>query len=168
MLFNSFNYLIFFPTVVFLYYLLPFRFRWLLLLIASYVFYMSWRMEYIVLILFSTVVDYISAVQIERSESDFRKRMFLYLSLFTNLGLLFSFKYFNFFSDNLSFLYSTFDPNFDVIYLDVILPVGISFYTFQTMAYTIDVYRGQTTVEKHFGRFGTFCDFLSAIGGWSY
>ena len=130
MLFNSFSYLVFFPIVVCSYYVLPFRLRWLLLLLASYVFYMSWRAEYIILILFSTIVDYISAVQIERSKEAFRKRIFLYLSLCTNLGLLFSFKYFNFFSENLSFLYSTFNPELDIIYLDVILPVGIIFLYF--------------------------------------
>ncbi len=163
MLFNSLAFLIFFPVVVLLYYALPARLRWVLLLIASYIFYMSWKVEYILLIVLSTIVDYYASIQMSKTEHSAKKKRFLYLSLFSNLGILFTFKYFNFFSENVAALGQALDLVQNPVLLDVILPVGISFYTFQTMSYSIDVYYGRTTVEKHFGRFALFVSFFPQL-----
>lgn len=149
MLFNSLHFLIFFPIVIGLYFSISHKYRWILLLITSYYFYMSWKPEYIILIMISTLIDYISGLQIHNSKSQQRKKAFLGLSLLTNLGLLFAFKYFNFFSDSVRELLQQFSIQLNPITLKVLLPVGISFYTFQTLSYTIDIYRGKIKPQKH-------------------
>lgn len=159
MLFNSGQFLIFLPIVMVLYFAFPQRYRWAFLLASSYFFYMCWRPEYIVLIVASTVVDYFVAQEIHASKSPKRRKRFLYLSLAVNLGLLFTFKYFNFFIDSAAELFKMAGLDYAVPMLDVILPVGISFYTFQTLSYTIDVYNGKTKPEKHFGIFALFVSF---------
>jgi D-alanyl-lipoteichoic acid acyltransferase DltB (MBOAT superfamily) len=158
MLFNSLGFLIFFPFISVLYYLMPHKFRWLLLLGASYYFYMSWRPEYIILILLSTCVDYVVAIGIANNTSKSKKNIYLFISLIMNLGLLFIFKYYNFFSGSVSMIFG-FEPR----YLDILLPVGISFYTFQTLSYTIDVYRGKKEPETHFGIFALFVSFFPQL-----
>ncbi|MBN1646307.1 MBOAT family protein [Candidatus Woesearchaeota archaeon] len=163
MLFNSIQFLIFFPIVVLVYFLLPHRFRWILLLISSYYFYMSWKAEYIILIIISTLVDYTAGLQIHKSKSHSRKKYFLLLSILTNLGLLFAFKYFNFFSDSLRALLSSLSIQLNPMTLKVLLPVGISFYTFQTLSYTIDVYRGKIKPEKHLGIFAVYVSFFPQL-----
>lgn len=162
MLFNSGQFLIFLPVVIVLYFLFPQRLRWVFLLAASYFFYMAWRVEYIVLILGSTVADYFIAQEIakrrERKDNKVAKRL-LWGSIFINLGILFSFKYLNFFTESVSQLAGLAGAGFSVPELDVLLPVGISFYTFQTMSYTIDVYNGKVKPERHFGIFALFVSF---------
>ena len=140
MLFNSLQFLVFFPVVFLLYWALPHRGRKYFLLAASYYFYMCWKPEFIVLILYSTAVDYFCALGMERRAE--QKKLFLAVSLTMNLGLLFFFKYFNFFGATLTALCRAVSIPFSAPVLDIILPVGISFYTFQTLSYTIDVYRG--------------------------
>ncbi len=159
MLFNSIDFIFFLPIVVGIYYLLPHKYRWILLLISSYYFYMCWKAEYAILILISTVVDYFVGWEIHKSTTKARKKRLLFLSLFTNLGLLFFFKYTNFFSENLNFLLGAVQPEYQIPYMEILLPVGISFYTFQTLSYTIDIYRGNIEPEKHFGRFAVFVSF---------
>lgn len=161
MLFNSLPFLIFFPCVFLLYYALPFRFRKYMLLIASYYFYMCWKPEFIVLILFSTVVDYFCALGMVRYPQ--RKKLLLGVSLTMNLGLLFSFKYLNFFSSSLTALCRTISIPFSAPVLDIILPVGISFYTFQTLSYTLDVYKGKLTPERDFATFALFVSFFPQL-----
>ncbi|MGH1362028.1 MAG: MBOAT family O-acyltransferase [Calditrichia bacterium] len=163
MLFNSYDFLLFFPTVVAAYFLLPDRFRWMFLLGASYYFYMCWKAEYIVLILLSTVIDYVAALQMSRSENPVRRKSLLVLSLCANLGVLFSFKYANFFGDSINGLLNQFNIAAGVPYLDVLLPVGISFYTFQSMSYSIDVYRGEKEAETHFGKFALYVSFFPQL-----
>ncbi|WP_114782701.1 MBOAT family O-acyltransferase [Botryobacter ruber] len=165
MLFNSFEFLVFFPTVVFLYFLLPHRFRWLLLLVASYVFYMFWRAEYILLLIISTLVDYGCSRMMGRySNNDQHKRKpWLWLSLVSNLGILFSFKYFGFFGMAANDLAVLFGIDYAVPALELLLPMGISFYTFQTMSYSIDVYYGRIQPEKHLGRFALFVTFFPQL-----
>ena len=107
MLFNSLHFLIFFPIILFLYFNIPHKYRWMILLTGSYYFYMSWKAEYIILIIISTLVDYIAGIQIDKAITKKRKKIFLGLSLATNLGLLFAFKYFNFFSSRF-FIYPFF------------------------------------------------------------
>jgi alginate O-acetyltransferase complex protein AlgI len=159
MLFNSFQFLIFFPVVVALYFATPPRYRWLLLLIASYYFYMCWRASYALLLAAGTVVDYFAGVMMGRTPDRGKRRKYLLLSLLSNLGMLFTFKYFNFFMDSGRGLCDWLHWQCDLPTLRLLLPVGISFYTFQTLAYSIDVYRGRCPPERHFGRFAVYLAF---------
>lgn len=166
MLFNSLHYLLFFPSAVLVFFLLPFRFRNLFLLLASYYFYMVWNPYYIFLILISTAVDYFAALGIEKSENQSRKRILLLASLATNLGLLFAFKYFNFLAGSVSEIFSLFNPDpgmRPVPRLNVLLPVGISFYTFQTLSYSIDVYRGNKEAERNIVDFALYVSFFPQL-----
>ena len=163
MLFNSWQFVLFFPTVVFLYFSLPHRYRWALLLGASYFFYMSWEPAYLLLILTSTVVDYFASLGIAKTSSRYKRKGFLILSLCANLGLLFSFKYFNFFSESLRFLFQYLPFSYNIPALNFLLPVGISFYTFQTLSYTIEVYRGNQEPEKHFGYFALYVSYFPQL-----
>jgi len=112
MLFNSVEFLLFFPLVVTLYFLCPQRYRWALLLAASYFFYAAWRLEYVLLLLLSTVVDYIAARQMGAVADKATRRIYLLISLAVNLGLLFTFKYFNFFNESLSGLLHVFNVDY--------------------------------------------------------
>ena len=163
MLFNSLSYLVFLPTVLILYFLLPKKFRWALLLFSSYFFYMCWKPEYIVLILTSTCIDYFAAIGIAQTDRRSRKRLLLITSLATNLGLLFAFKYFNFFSHSLGTLATALGADWTPLAINVLLPVGISFYTFQTLSYTIDVYKGIRPPERHFGYFALYVSFFPQL-----
>jgi D-alanyl-lipoteichoic acid acyltransferase DltB (MBOAT superfamily) len=163
MLFNSFEFLIFFPIVVALYFALPYRWRWLLLLIASYYFYMCWKVEYALLILASTAIDYYAAKWMSRTPDRARWKKFLLLSLVSNLGTLFGFKYFTFFNENLRSLFNAFNIFYGVPVYEVLLPVGISFYTFQTLSYTIEVYKGEIAAETHFGKFALYVTFFPQL-----
>jgi len=163
MLFNSWQFILFFPTVVVIYYLLQHRHRWMFLLAASYFFYMCWKPAYLILILTSTLIDYLAGLGMGRAKTKAHKRFYLVMSLVTNLGLLFSFKYFNFFNDSLRALFGAFSFNYDIPALNVLLPVGISFYTFQTLSYTIEVYRGTQKPEKHLGIFALYVSYFPQL-----
>jgi len=163
MLFNSIQYLIFFPIVVALYFAIPHRYRWTLLLGASYYFYMAWKPEYVLLIIVSTLIDYFAGLQMGKTTDKSRRRKLLILSLISNLGLLFSFKYFNFFSDSLRAVLNQFNIFYEVPAFQVLLPVGISFYTFQTLSYSIDVYRGDKKPERHLGIFALYVAFFPQL-----
>ncbi|MEM6342870.1 MAG: MBOAT family O-acyltransferase [Bacteroidota bacterium] len=163
MLFHTIEYAIFFPIVVFLYFLIPHKFRWALMLAASYYFYACWKLEYLSLIVISTIIDYFAARQIAASDNKGSKKAFLLLSLASNLGILFFFKYFNFFSTSAQAAFDQFNIFVDVPTFDYLLPVGISFYTFQTLSYTIDVYKGNQQPEKHFGIFALFVSFFPQL-----
>ena len=163
MLFNSLAFAVFFPLVVAVYFLTPARARWALLLAASYVFYAWWKAEYALLLLFSTLVDYAVARVLGRTSAPGTRRALLGLSLAANLGLLFGFKYFNFFSASLGTLAGGLGMAYQPFFVDVLLPVGISFYTFQTLSYTIDVYRGVQQPERHFGRFALYVSFFPQL-----
>lgn len=163
MLFNSFEYLVFLPLIFSLYWILPNRFRWILLFIASYYFYMSWNVKYVVLILFTTVISYCAALLLERIQSDRLKKGIIALTLTACLGVLFFFKYFNFLSESVTAVLRSFAIPCQSITLNLLLPVGISFYTFQTLGYVIDVYRGRVKAEKHFGIYATFISFFPQL-----
>ncbi|MEZ5004453.1 MAG: MBOAT family O-acyltransferase [Chitinophagales bacterium] len=163
MLFNSLQFLLFLPAVLFLYYIIKPKHRWILLLIASYYFYMCWRPEYIILIIISTIIDYFAARRMEQLPDINRRKKYLYLSLVSNLGILFFFKYFNFFSESTTALFQQFNIFVNFPAFNYLLPVGISFYTFQTLSYTIDVYKGDTKVERHFGRFALYVSFFPQL-----
>lgn len=164
MIFNSVAFLIFFVIVFSTYWLIPSKkIKWqnLLLLVASYVFYGWWDWRFLSLIAFSTLLDYVVGLQIQKSTS--KKKMFLTISLISNLGLLCVFKYFNFFIDSWVNLWSLFGYDMSVSTLNIILPVGISFYTFQTMSYSIDIYRGELKPSKNFIEFATFVSFFPQL-----
>lgn len=163
MLFNSLDYIVFLPVVVGLYFLTPHRYRWMLLLGASYYFYACWKLEYLTLIVGSTIVDYWAARAMDGTEDQRRKKAFLAVSVVVNLGVLFAFKYFNFFNESVRAVFDTFNVFYDVPAFDVLLPVGISFYTFQTMSYSIDVYRGKKKAEEHFGIFALYVSFFPQL-----
>ena len=159
MIFNSLQFLIFLPVAIFLYFSIPYKWRWLFLLFSSYYFYMSWKAEYAFLIVFSTTVDYLTANAMAKQTDKRKRRPYMLISLFSNLGLLFSFKYFNFFNDATRAVFDSFDIFYNVPEFNLFLPVGISFYTFQALSYTIDVYRGDVKAEKHFGYFALFISY---------
>ncbi len=163
MLFNSFSYAIFVPIIFIIYWFIPHRFRWGLLLSASYYFYMSWNPKYIILILATTFISYITGIVIEQTENKLQKKVYLVLSVIFCMGVLFIFKYFNFFIENLSSVLDMFSIKMHPITLRLLLPVGISFYTFQTMSYVIDVYRGDIKAEKHFGYYAAFISFFPQL-----
>ncbi|MDZ4796641.1 MAG: MBOAT family protein [Bryobacteraceae bacterium] len=163
MLFNSAEFLIFFPLVVMAYFATPSRFRWLLLLAAGYYFYACWRVEYLALLIFSTVVDYVAGRLMASTAVPARRKMFLILSLCSNLGLLFFFKYYNFIGGSANYIADNWNLFWHLPELRVLLPVGISFYTFQSLSYTIDVYRGVMQPEKHLGIFAAFVSFFPQL-----
>lgn len=158
MLFNSLSYAIFLPLVFIIYWLLPNKYRWVLLLIASYYFYMSWNAKYVFLIFITTFTSYLCAILIEKNRE--HKKLILIITLLVCLGILFVFKYFNFFFESINYLLGN---KLHSISLNLLLPVGISFYTFQTLSYCIDVYRGNIKAEKHFGYYATFVSFFPQL-----
>jgi len=163
MLFNSIEFLFFLPIVFGMYYVLPHKYRWALLLLASYYFYMSWKPEYIALIIISTLIDYLCGNQLEKKEGKYPRKLFLWISLLSNLGILMTFKYLGFFQEIVNELLILMDFGGSENGLNLILPMGISFYTFQTMSYTIDVYNRKIKPEKHLGIFALFVTFFPQL-----
>ena len=163
MTFNSLQYLIFFPIVAVLHFVIPTKYRWIMLLAASYYFYMSWNPNLVFLIAFTTVVSYAAALLMERTESARTKKLLLTITLIACLGVLFFYKYFNFLSSSITALLRAFRLPVEDHLLDLILPVGISFYTFQTLSYVIDVYRGSIPAERHFGYYALFVSFFPQL-----
>ena len=159
MLFNSLTFLLFLPVVVALYYLLPFKFRWILIFLASCYFYMAFVPAYILVLFFIILVDFYSAILIERNEGKKRK-LFLFLSLFVNITTLGFFKYFHFANENVSAFINLFGFHLKPIHLNIILPIGLSFHTFQSMSYTIEVYWKKQVAEKHLGFFANYVLFF--------
>ena len=165
MLFNSFEFLVFFPIVCLIYYALgKNKYRNPFLLMASYYFYMNWKPVYALLILTSTVLTYLCGLLVERFQSDKRKKkLFLTLSLLINFSILFIFKYYNFINDSVWEVMSSLGIQWSVPNFDLLLPVGISFYTFQAVGYTIDVYRGTIPAEKNFFTYALFVSFFPQL-----
>lgn len=170
MLFNSIEFLIFFPVVTLLYFIIPHKVRYLWLLAASYFFYMCWNPKYALLMLTSTILTYLSGVLISRADkienqnkSKALKKLSVALSFTLNLAILFFFKYFDFAINNINAIlkvtgFSLINPAFDVL-----LPVGISFYTFQALSYTMDVYRKDVVPEKNFFKYALFVSFFPQL-----
>lgn len=162
MLFNSLDFLLFFPVVCILYYAIPsLRWRNLFLLIASYYFYMNWEPVYALLLLTSTVVTYLASLGIDKYEN--RKKTILAISIIANLSILFFFKYFNWAADNITTLMSVAGVSIHIPEFKVLLPVGISFYTFQALGYSIDVYYKSVKVEKNFFTYALFVSFFPQL-----
>lgn len=163
MLFNSLQYLFFLPIVVVVYFLVAHRHRWAFLLAASYYFYMCWKIEYLFLIMGSTLSVYAAAIIIEKYEKTLIKRWSMLIAALLNLGMLFVFKYYNFFNDSLRALLNHFNVFYDSPAFKLLLPVGISFYTFQAVGYLVDVYRGERKAERHLGLFAVFVAFFPQL-----
>lgn len=163
MLFNSITFLYFFVVTTSLFFILPHKYRWLLLLFASLYFYMFYKPVYILILIYTILVDYFSGILIEKSNSPKYKKIFLYFSIFANIGVLFFFKYFNFFNSNLSYVLDLLSVKNNIPFLDIILPIGLSFHTFQALSYTIEVYRGNQSAEKHLGYYSLYVLFYPQL-----
>ncbi|MEE3461707.1 MAG: MBOAT family O-acyltransferase [Lachnospiraceae bacterium] len=163
MLFNSYQYFVFFPIVVTIYFLIPQKYRWIWLLAASYYFYMSWNPVYALLIAGSTVITWRAGILINHEETIGRKKVVLAISCILNLGILFYFKYFNFLITQINIVADHLHTGTLDIAADIILPVGISFYTFQAVGYTIDVFRGEITAEKKLFRYALYVSFFPQL-----
>jgi alginate O-acetyltransferase complex protein AlgI len=163
MLFNSFVFLVFLAIVLPVHHLLSKRYRNIFLLGCSYVFYGYWDWRFLSLILMSTMLDYFVGLAIHRTDDRTRRNRLLFLSVAGNLTLLGVFKYYNFFVDSFADLASVFGLHLDFAHLNVLLPVGISFYTFQTLSYTIDIYRGRMEPTKSFQNFALFVAFFPQL-----
>lgn len=164
MLFNSIGYLFFLPLTVILYYLLPHRWRWALLLAASYLFYLLWHVEFVLILISATLVSYYAAIKMGQVNKKHRRK-YLVLALIVNLGMLVFFKYLGFFTDIVNQISGITGSGNVFPYYNLLLPIGISFYTFQTLGYTIDVYRGMIKPEKNIGIYALFVSFFPLVLG---
>lgn len=162
MLFNSIHFVIFFIAVTTLYFVLPHRYRWFLLLASSCYFYMVFIPVYILILGFTIVIDYFAGIWLENSTGK-KRRLFLIASLIANIGVLAFFKYYNFLNDNITSFLHVFGYGNPVPYLDIILPIGLSFHTFQAMSYTIEVYRGHQKAERNFGIYALYVMFYPQL-----
>lgn len=162
MLFNSFQFLIFFPVVTVLYFLMSHRYRWFWLLSVSCYFYMAFIPAYIFVLFLTIIIDYFAAVFIEKTEGRTRKA-FLIASILSTCLVLFIFKYFNFFNANLAALARFVHWNYSIEGLSMILPIGLSFHTFQSLSYVIEVYRGRQKAEHHFGIYALYVMFFPQL-----
>ena len=163
MLFNSFSFAVFLPIVFIIYWAVPKKYQWVVILTSSYYFYMSWNIKYVFLILFTTIVSYAAARLIEKEKRDHIRKFYMTTAVVASLGVLFFFKYFNFVSGSIADFLKLFSIEYSPFMLQVLLPVGISFYTFQTLSYVIDVYRGRVQAEKHFGIYAAFISFFPQL-----
>ena len=163
MTFNSWEFLIFFPIVALLYFVLPKRARWIMLLIASYYFYMFYQADLMFLIVTTTVISWLASFVIERTQNRTLRRIMLAITLTVCLGILFFYKYFNFLADSVVSIVNLLGGEAPPVVLDLILPVGISFYTFQTLSYVIDVYRGDIKTEKNLFFYALFVSFFPQL-----
>lgn len=163
MIFNSLAFLLFIAIFLPLYFSIKGRARLLLCLVASYFFYGWWDWRFLSLIATSTLIDYVVGLRLEQTEEPMQRKRLLWSSMLINLGFLAFFKYFNFFIDSFREMLLAWgvEPSFNTLY--IILPVGISFYTFQSMSYTIDVYYKKIKVERDFIRFATFISFFPQL-----
>lgn len=163
MLFNSFQFLVFIAIVIPAYFLLPQKFRWVFLLAASYYFYMSWNVVYILLLFASTLVNYLIARRMNRVEAKRGRLALLWLSVALSFGTLFLFKYYDFTVGLLDGLLSRVGIEAALPKFNLLLPVGISFYTFQIVSYVIDVYYRRTEIERNFGKFALYVSFFPQL-----
>jgi alginate O-acetyltransferase complex protein AlgI len=166
MLFNSIDFAIFLPIVFILYWFFAYKklkLQNFIIVVASYLFYGWWDWRFLSLILFSTIVDYTIGLKLSNEENHLKRKALLWISILVNLGFLGFFKYYNFFIDNFITVFSFFGTDLEVNSLNIILPVGISFYTFQTLSYTIDVYRRKLEPAKDFIIFSAFVSFFPQL-----
>lgn len=172
MLFNSYSFIIFFPIAALVYFVIPKRLQHIWLLFASYYFYMNWDAKYVLLLLFSTIVTYLSGIYIDKlrksgkapdKQQKNKEKRIVAISFLLNLLLLFFFKYLYFAIDAINFILQPINLSLPNPGFSIILPVGISFYTFQALSYTMDIYRGDTEVEKNFLKYALFVSFFPQL-----
>jgi len=163
MTFNSWEFMLFYPIVAILYFILPKKAVWPMLLAASYYFYMCYQPDLIYLIFGTTLISWIASNIIEKSQKTGVRRFWLTLTLIVCFGVLFFYKYFNFLAESVGSLITLFGGTASPVVLNLILPVGISFYTFQTLSYVIDVYRGDVKTEKNFFFYALFVSFFPQL-----
>lgn len=163
MVFTSFNFLIFFPTVLILYFLLPQKFRWIFLLIASYYFYLNTKPVYALLLAGVTLTTYFFALLIQKAKSEKKKKQLLVIDVIITLLPLFFFKYFNFVNEGVFTLLNYTGLHLELPQISFLLPVGISFYTFMALGYVIDVYNEDIDAEKNFGIVALFLSFFPVV-----
>jgi alginate O-acetyltransferase complex protein AlgI len=162
MIFNSIDFLIFFPLVTIIYFLLPHRFRWFHLLIASCVFYCFFIPKYLLILLFTIVIDYFAGIWIHKSTGR-NKKIALFASIFANLGVLAVFKYVYFILGNVQSIFSIFGKTLDTSIIHIVLPIGLSFHTFQAMSYTFEIYKGNQLPERKFGLYALYVMFYPQL-----
>lgn len=162
MLFNSLAFLIFFALIVWGYFLLPHRFRWMFLLAGSMYFYAAFVPKYLFILFAIIIVDYAAGILIGRSTGK-KKLVWLLASIASNVGILVTFKYVNFFVDNVQAIASAFHLNYAFPHLALILPIGLSFHTFQSLSYVVEVYRGNQKAERHFGIYALYVMFFPQL-----
>lgn len=163
MLFNSLHFLIFFPIVTLIYYIIPLHFRYIWLLVSSYYFYMCWNPTYALLLLLSTSITYVSGLCLEKFQHNIAQKTCVAVSFTLNLSILFFFKYFNFTIETFQRMLGIIHIDIQIPSFDVLLPVGISFYTFQALSYTMDVYRKEISAETNFARYALFVSFFPQL-----
>jgi len=163
MIFNSLSFAVFFPLVTFIYFIIPHTYRWSLLLISSCVFYMWFIPKYIFILGITIVIDYAAGILIERSQNKSKKKIILFLSIVSTLAVLFIFKYYNFFILNYNFINQVFGSHYSLDLINIILPVGLSFHTFQSLSYVIEVYRGNQKAVSHFGIYSLYVMFYPQL-----
>jgi D-alanyl-lipoteichoic acid acyltransferase DltB (MBOAT superfamily) len=148
---------------VFIYYLVGARYRWSILLAASYIFYASWKAEYLPVIVGATIVNYYAALLMAGESLKTKRRKYLVVSLISGLGLLFLFKYFDFFAISMNDVLHRAHISFEFPLLDLVMPIGLSFYTLQTLGYILDIYHGKRPPERHFGIFAVYVSFFPIV-----
>ena len=166
MLFNSVDFAIFFPIMYVIYWSINktrLNIQNIFIVFSSYFFYACWDYRFLSLIILSTIIDYFSALKIASEKNQNKRKLILYVSVFSNLGILFFFKYFGFFIENFQAVFSFFGAKVNISSLNIILPVGVSFYTFQTLSYTIDVYRKNILPTRDFISFSAFVSFFPQL-----
>ena len=163
MTFNSWEFLLFYPIVLLLYFILPKKLKWPMLLVASYFFYMCYQAELVFLIFGTTLISWVASNIIERTTRSGVRKFWLTITLIVCLGVLFFYKYFNFLAGSVVGLITYFGGTPSPIALNLMLPVGVSFYTFQTLSYVIDVYRGDVKTEKNFFFYALFVSFFPQL-----
>ena len=163
MLFNSLAFLIFFPAVTLLFFILPHKVRWAWLLAASCFFYMFFKPEYILILGFTIVIDYYAGILLHGQQDPRKRKRYLMMSLAANIGVLALFKYYNFLNTNITGVAALFHMGNTLPVLRMALPIGLSFHTFQAMSYTIEVYRGKQAPERHFGIYALYVMFYPQL-----
>jgi alginate O-acetyltransferase complex protein AlgI len=163
MLFNSLQFLVFFPVVTILYFIIPHKYRWLTLFLASCYFYTAYVPQYLLILFFLVIVDYSAAILIEKFKGS-RRKLMLTISILSNLGILCFFKYFTYIIENTNLILQHIgERNFALPHLNILLPIGLSFHTFQAVSYTIEVYKGKQKAERHLGIYALYIMFYPQL-----
>ena len=163
MLFNSWNYLVFFIIIFIFYYIITSKYRWIVLLIGSYFFYMYSNYKYVIFILFTTLSTYYFAIRLDKIKDENKRKINLILCIGLNASILLFFKYFNFFNNNLARVFEKVEIIWKLPNYKYLIPLGISFYTFQTLGYLVDIYNRKRVAERNLGKYALFVTFFPIV-----